>query len=424
MNSTPRLRLTEFSKAPQYTQYNFDDIFVFSSGKNIKKNEASPEYNTPCVRYGELYHMYGEVITNTINCTNLDHSELTFSYGNEILLPSAGEDPLDIGSASALTLKGVAIGRTINVLRPKGNVDYSHAYVSYYINEKLRKKISKLARGASISNVYNSDLKTLKANLPEIFEQQKIAFFLSKVDEKIGLLSEKKDKLTEYKKGVMQQLFNGKWHEQDGQLTFTPPTLRFKADDGSEFPDWEEKNLGDYFNFKKGAPLSKSDLTDTGSNVCIHYGELFTKYREVIRTVFSKTNVTSTKLGFVGDILMPTSDVTPKGLARASCLLVDEVVLSGDLNILRPKTELNSVYFSYKINHFKNEVIRRVSGTTVKHIYAKDIDSIKFKTPVSIQEQTKMANFLLAIDQKIELVNSELNKTKEWKRGLLQQMFV
>ena len=82
----------------------------------------------------------------------------------------------------------------------------------------------------------------------EIFEeQQKIASFLSKVDEKIALLTEKKDKLTEYKKGVMQQLFNGKWENQNGQMTFIPPTLRFKADDGSEFPDWEEKTLGESF---------------------------------------------------------------------------------------------------------------------------------------------------------------------------------
>ena len=206
--SVPKLRFSEFNKVCEYTQYKFDDIFIFSSGKNIKQNEASPEFITPCIRYGELYHMYGEVITKTINSTNLDKSDLTFSHGNEILLPSAGEDPLDIGSASALILKGVAIGRTINVLRPKGDIDYSHVYVSYYINNKLRRDISKLARGASISNVYNSDLKTLKVNLPELDEQQKIASFLTSVDSKISQLTEKQRLLKEYKKGVMQQIFS------------------------------------------------------------------------------------------------------------------------------------------------------------------------------------------------------------------------
>jgi type I restriction enzyme, S subunit len=158
-NNTPALRFPPFTEG--WVKKSFNDIFIFSTGKNIKQNEASPEFETPCVRYGELYHMYNEVINEVINKTNLDKSELLFSQGNEILLPSAGEDPLDIGSASALTIENVAIGRTINILRPlKANI-YSQIYVAYYINHKLKKNIATLAKGVSISNVYNSDLKTL-----------------------------------------------------------------------------------------------------------------------------------------------------------------------------------------------------------------------------------------------------------------------
>ena len=136
----------------------FNNRFIFSTGKNIKQNEASPLFNIPCVRYGELYHMYNEVITTVINKTNLDKSELLFSNGDEILLPSAGEDPLDIGSASALTLKNIAIGRTINILRPIKKNIYNQQYMAYYINHQLKTKIASLAKGSSISNVYNSDL--------------------------------------------------------------------------------------------------------------------------------------------------------------------------------------------------------------------------------------------------------------------------
>ena len=160
LKNTPTLRFPEFKG--EWKKKKFNEIFIFSTGKSIKQNEASPEFETPCVRYGELYHLYDEVITEVINKTNLDKSELTFSQGNEILLPSAGEDPMDIGSASALTIKNVAIGRTINVLRPLMTNVYSQIYVAYHINHKLKKDISKLAKGVSISNVYNSDLKTLK----------------------------------------------------------------------------------------------------------------------------------------------------------------------------------------------------------------------------------------------------------------------
>lgn len=139
-NRLPKLRFPAFgiNESTSYKKHSFNDIFLFSTGKNIKQNESSPEFEIPCVRYGELYHMYNEVISKVINKTNLDKSELHFSQGNEILLPSAGEDPLDIGSASALTIANVAIGRTINILRPLKEDVYSHIYASYYINEKLR----------------------------------------------------------------------------------------------------------------------------------------------------------------------------------------------------------------------------------------------------------------------------------------------
>lgn len=439
MNLTPRLRLAEFSKAPQYTQYKFDDIFVFSSGKNIKQKEASPEFNTPCVRYGELYHMYGEVITETINRTNLGHSELTFSYGNEILLPSAGEDPLDIGSASALMLKDVAIGRTINVLRPKGDIEYSHVYVSYYINEKLRKRISKLARGASISNVYNTDLKTLKANLPELSEQQKIASFLSKVDAKIGLLSEKKDKLTEYKCGVMQQLFNGKWHEQDGQLTFAPPTLRFKADDGSEFPDWEKKRFSDCFEFFTTNSLSRDKLSYTSGEVKnIHYGDIHTKFRTVF--LVTQENVPSiaeeidTKKikaqSYCQDGDLVFADASEDYADIGKCIEIRGLgnikLVSGlHTHLARPKEKFALGYQAYLQKSWKMryQIMRIAQGTKVLGISTKQLAQIDVPIPC-YDEQEKIASFMISLDTKIEQLNSELNKTKEWKKGLLQQMFV
>jgi type I restriction enzyme S subunit len=74
----PKLRFkgfNEVSKDCLYKKYLFNDIFLFSTGKKIKQNEASPEFETPCVRYGELYHMYNEVINVVYNRTNLDKSE-------------------------------------------------------------------------------------------------------------------------------------------------------------------------------------------------------------------------------------------------------------------------------------------------------------------------------------------------------------
>ena len=126
----PELRFPEFNNALLET-YIFDDLFNFSSGQNIKQAEASPNFETPCVRYGELYHLYDEVIKRVINRTDLPIQDLKFSTGKEILIPSAGEDPLDIGSASALTVSEVAIGRTIIILEPKKDDVYSQIFEAY-----------------------------------------------------------------------------------------------------------------------------------------------------------------------------------------------------------------------------------------------------------------------------------------------------
>ncbi|MBA3985223.1 MAG: restriction endonuclease subunit S, partial [Flavobacteriales bacterium] len=258
----PKLRFPEFKG--EWERKNFEELFIFSTGKNIKQNEASREFKTPCVRYGELYHMYEEVINEVINKTNLDKSELLFSDGDEILLPSAGEDPLDIGSASALTVKNVAIGRTINILKPLTIGRYSQIYVAYYINHKLKKSIATLAKGVSISNVYNSDLKKLNILLPTLPEQTRIANFLTAVDEKLQALKKKKGLLEQYKKGVMQQLFLSELvcggleddRIMDSNDDEKNPTilkskkskfrqLRFKDENGKEFADWEVKKLGE-----------------------------------------------------------------------------------------------------------------------------------------------------------------------------------
>ena len=294
--NVPKLRFKEFSE--NYKKYKFEDIFSFSTGKNIKQNEASPNFDIPCVRYGELYHMYSEVINKVINKTNLDKSELTFSQGNEILLPSAGEDPLDIGSASALKIANVAIGTTINILRPLSDNTYLPEYVSYLINTKLKKKISTLAKGVSISNVYNSDLKTLTLSLPSKQEQEKIALFLTSIDTKIEQLIKKEELLQQYKKSIMQKIFNQE--------------IRFKADDGSEFCDWEEKKLGDIFSGIKGQGLSKGDIVENGVNKCILYGELYTSYPEIIKEVISKTNSINGVKSLKGDLLIPCSTTTTR----------------------------------------------------------------------------------------------------------------
>ena len=387
LKNIPSLRFPEFKG--NWGKKKFNEIFIFSTGKSIKQNEASPEFETPCVRYGELYHMYDEVITEVINKTNLDKSELTFSQGNEILLPSAGEDPMDIGSASALTIKNVAIGRTINVLRPLMTNVYSQIYVAYHINHKLKKDISKLAKGVSISNVYNSDLKTLEITLPTLSEQTKIATFLTTVDEKLQALKQKKTLLEQYKKGVMQQLFSQE--------------LRFKDDNGNVFADWKEKKLGDIAKITTGS----SNRVDSNLD-----GEF---------TFFDRSQDIRSSNRFLFDaeaIIVPGEgqEFIPKHF-------IGKFDLHQRTYAIMNFENQNGKFLYYSISFNSNHLNSHAVGSTVKSLRLPMFENMPLGLPC-LAEQTKIATFLSAIDDKINQCQAQMTNMEVWKKGLLQQLFV
>ncbi len=404
----PELRFPEFEKIIEnsYNKYYFRDIFNFSIGKNIKQNEASPDFDIPCVRYGELYHLYNEVINEVINKTNLKKTELLFSQGDEILLPSAGEDPLDIGSASALTIENVAIGRTINILKPLKSHVYSQIYVAYYINQRLKKRISKLAKGVSISNVYNSDLKTLSIILPSLPEQQKIATFFTAIDQKISQLKKKRDLLEQYKKGVMQKIFSQQ--------------IRFKDEDGREFPDWEEKRLGDFLVHKTlRNKNNKTTLVLSVSNTrgFIAQSDQFDNHR------VASVDVSNYKIVIQNDFAYNPSRINVGSIARLTNY--SEGIVSPMYVVFGFKQNLDAGYFEnlIKTHKFKFLVKTSCSGSVRDSLNFDDLCEFTFNFP-SLPEQTKIANFLSAIDDKIHHTQKQVEKAEQWKKGLMQRMFV
>lgn len=398
-----KLRFPEFKG--NWEKKKFDEIFLFSIGKNIKQNEVSPEFETLCVRYGELYHMYNEVITEVINKTNLDPSELLFSDGDEILLPSAGEDPLDIGSASALTLKNVAIGRTINILKPAKENIYSQVFVSYYINHRLKETISKLAKGVSISNVYNSDLKTLEITLPSIEEQQKNASFFCVIDKKIQALKKKQNLLEQYKKGVIQKLFSRE--------------LRFKNENGNDFPNWEEKILGEVL--IKNSTKNKNQKYSLVKSVSNKHGFINQDEMFEDRRVASK-DTSNYYVIEKGHFAYNPSRIDVGSLAYK---YDDEISVISPLYI---SFKANHKYISdaYLLNWFSSEqFIKQMKGSFEGSVRNTLSYESLIKMSISLpkeKEQDKIASFLIEIDNRIRISENEILKLEIWKKGLLQKM--
>ena len=152
---------------------------------------------------------------------------------------------------------------------------------------------------------------------------------------------------------------------------------------------------------------------------------MFTRYDEIIEDVTSKTDLDILPNSKYHDILMPSSDVTPNGLAKASCLLENDVILGGDINILRYKNKkIFPPFFSYQINYYKKKIMDVVSGTTIKHVYSKNIEKLNYKLPLCIDEQEKITSFLLAIENNIKTQKEMVETLKKEKISLLNKMFV
>lgn len=200
------------------------------------------------------------------------------------------------------------------------------------------------------------------------------------------------------------------------------PRLRFPEFQGDG--DWEIKQLGKVATFSKGKGLPKSYIDDKGTLPCIHYGELFTRYSEVINEVISFTNVKEKwVLSEENDVLMPTSDVTPKGLAKASCINKSGIILGGDILVIRTdKSIINGEFLSRYIRLREQKVLQYVTGSTVYHLYASAINKLPLYLP-HYNEQQKIADCSSSLDTLIQAENEQLNALKEYKAGLIQQLF-
>ena len=172
--------------------------------------------------------------------------------------------------------------------------------------------------------------------------------------------------------------------------------------------------------WQKGQAFKKDDMIPDGENQCIHYGELFTKYGVFIEDVISKTHVEKARISKYGDILFPASDVTPLGLTKCSALLLSGVILGGDIIIMRPKAGNNSVYLSFAIRMEKEQLLSKITGSVVRHISAKGLQTVSIIVP-PIEEQNRFEALIRQSDKsKFELQKS-IEKIDNLIKSLIQQ---
>lgn len=289
--------------------------------------------------------------------------------------------------------------------------------VPYYLSAKfktwtLRKRFISRGKQSTMTTIGQSDISDILVEIPSIDEQQKIASFLTSVDSKISQLTEKHRLLKEYKKGVMQQIFSQQ--------------LCFKDEDGKAFPEWEEKRFGDVFNRKttknKGNHLNV--LTISAQQGLVSQLEYFNKS-------VSAKDVTGYYLLERGDFAYNKS--YSKGYPMGAIKPLnkyDSGVVSTLYICFRPKSNHCEFFFEQFFDGgLLNSEIAKIAqegarnhgllNVSVKEFF----DDIKMYLPC-LKEQQKIAQFLQSIDKKITSVALQVEQTKQFKKGLLQQMFV
>ena len=295
-------------------------------------------------------------------------------------------------------------------LRPNGNADDKYLHWYFQSGSWYRFIYENGAQnGARHDRVGMTDslMQEIPVYLPQALEeQQKIADFLSTIDTVIEKQKETVSTWEERKKGVMQKLFSQE--------------VRFKADDGSDFPDWEEKKLGDVCKtFSGGTPKSgEARYYENGTISFIRSGEIHDDKTE-LRITNDGLNESSAKMVDIGDILY--------ALYGATSGEVDISKIKGAINqailCIRPLNDFNRKFIVEILRHNKETILQTYLQGGQGNLSAQIIQSLVFDFPC-LAEQQKIADCLLSLDEVIEKQKATLAAWEELKKGLLQQMFV
>ena len=394
VNVTPELRFPEFNE--EWAAKKLGNIFEMKSGSFVPAKEIENEPGP------NLYPCYGG--------NGLRGYTKSFTHEGRYNL---------IGRQGALcgniNLVSGTFHATEHAVVVANNDNYDIDFV-YYILNNLR--LNRLATGQAQPGLSISILDSVKFYATKLAEQQKIATFLKAIDQRIQLLQKKKAKLEEYKKGVMQKLFSQE--------------IRFKDENGNDFPDWEEKKLGEIGEFKTSSVDKKIDeklpmvYLVNYMNVYRHETISNANRDNLMQVSATETQLVSNDLK-KGDILFTPSSETPSDIGHSVVIFEDleNTLYSYHLMRFRPTIDIDLMYSHYFCNI--PSVLKQISsfatGSTRFTISVDSFSKIQVSLP-TLPEQKKIAASLTSLDKSIESVEEEIEGTITFKKGLLQKMFV
>jgi type I restriction enzyme S subunit len=367
------------------------DLLSFKNGVNASKEKYGRGHRfINVLDIIENDYLTHERIRGSVDISDADFEKNKVEYG-DILFQRSSETREEVGQANVYLDERVPATFGGFVIMGKKIGDYHPTFLNYLLRtSSVREDMTSRSGGSTRYNIGQESLKKVPITVPELPEQEKIAGFLGAVDEWIGTLREEHSALETYKRGLMQGLFS--------------QTIRFRNKNGKDFPLWEEKKLGEIADVYQPQTISQADLKKEGylvygaNGVIGKYDKFNHEMEQVVVTCRGNT---------CGEVGLTKSKVWITG--NAMVVNVDESVEQIDKQFL---------YYLLK----SSDLRYLITGSGQPQITG-DIKKHRILLPC-IEEQKKIADFLTALDEVITAKADEIAKAEEWKKGLMQKMFV
>ncbi len=382
-NMRPELRFLEFDN--DWEKDKLSNLGDFTSGGTpLKSNSEYWNGDIPWITTGDIADLRKEKISNFITEKGLKESSAKLIKNKAIIIAMYGQGKTRGMSAilnfNATTNQACAIFQT--------EFDINFVYQFF---QKSYKDIRSLSNEGSQKNLSLSLLKDIYLNYPCKAEQQKIGDFFSKLDRQIELEEQKLAKLEEQKKGYMQKIFSQE--------------VRFKDENGNDYPDWEEttlKNITNYISSKK----SSNQYNESNNSKGYPVYDAIQEIGKDLQYDMEEPYISILKDG--------------AGAGRLNLRAGKSSVIGTMGYIQANNVDIQFLYYRMKLLNFRKFII----GSTIPHLYYKDYSKEKILIPTSNDEQKKIGHFILNIDKLIDNKTLKLDYLKHRKQGLLQRMFV